>query len=295
MSMVIGLMARLKLWLPLLGRPGKPEPYVTDWKDYYQALRVDPEADSATIAAAHRRLMHVYRVLLSSRSQHTEFFTQQISDTEEAYQVLSDKGRRAAYNKILKQGSEVHTNPGDAEMDRLVALISMQMAKGKVRSWLYLRWIQAVGRAALIATIVVVLVTSAGTSLALARPESTAAAPFRGIAGAIAGTSMGAISLIEEVRAVAASYESSIVSQSVQAMRLLEGVKVVPAVGAPTNDMASFPSKEHSLFPEYLDRRFSQFKYTVDSRGIVRIDTSGATTDALLAKIKDLLRRLEAE
>ena len=295
MSVVIGLIARLRPWLPRLGRPGKPEPYVTDWKDYYRILRVDSEADCATIAAAYRRLMHVYRVLLSSKSQQTEFFTQQIGDTEEAYQVLSDGGRRAAYNRVLQSSGMAGAPSGNEEMDHLVTLMLKQMAKGKPRHWLWPRWMKTVSRAALMTVLVVVLVTSAGTSLALARPESAAAAPFRGIASAIAETSAGAISLIEEVRAVAASYERSIVSTAVQSMRITEGLSTMSAVGAPTNDMAVFPSREHSLFPEYLDRLYSQFKYTVDSQGIVKVDSSWATTDDFKAKIKDLLSRLEAE
>jgi hypothetical protein len=31
----------------------------------------------------------------------------------------------------------------------------------------------------------------------------------------------------------------------------------------PTNDMASFPSAEHSLFPDYLDKRIIQFRYKI--------------------------------
>lgn len=143
--------------------------------------------------------------------------------------------------------------------------------------------------------LVIVLVTAGGSSLALARPESALAAPFRGVAIAVAEASAGAISLIEEARAVAASFERSVVSTAVQSMRITDRLPIVPAVGTPTNDMAYFPSKEHCLFPDYLDRRYSQFKYTVDSNGIVTVDSSWAITDALLAKIEDLLRRLEAQ
>ncbi|MFC1986360.1 hypothetical protein ACFLWC_05150 [Chloroflexota bacterium] len=82
-------------------------------------------------------------------------------------------------------------------------------------------------------------------------------------------------------------------STALQSMRVEEGLKQTPLVRASTNDMACFPSREHYLFPDYLDKRFSQFKYTVDSKGIVSVDTSWATTDAFLEKIKQLLDRLE--
>ena len=70
-------------------------------------------------------------------------------------------------------------------------------------------------------------------------------------------------------------------------------MKRVPLVTVSTNDMTCFPSREHCLSPDYLDKRFGQFKYTVDSKGIVSVDTSWATTDAFLEKIKQLLDRLE--
>ena len=67
----------------------------------------------------------------------------------------------------------------------------------------------------------------------------------------------------------------------------------VPLVTMSTNNMTCFPSREYCLFPDYLDKKFSQFKYTVDSKGIVSGDTSWVTTDAFLEKIKQLLDRLE--
>lgn len=292
---VASLIARFKVWLPRFGQLGKPEPYLTDWKHYYQILRVDPEADAATIAAAYQRLTRIYRALLSLKSQQTDFFAQTIADTDEAYQILSDEVRRAAYNRVLKSGGMAYAPSGNAEMDQLVTLMLKQMAKGRARQWVWPRWLKTTARGVAAAIVVIVLVASAGSSLALARPESALARPFRGVAIAIAETTAGAIGLIEEVRGVAADFERAVISQSVQAMRVTEGVKVVPAVAMSTNDMSIFPSKEHCLFPEYVDRRHSQFKYTVDSKGIVTVDSSWAITDALLAKIKDLLRRLEAQ
>lgn len=104
---------------------------------------------------------------------------------------------------------------------------------------------------------------------------------------------VGAVELIEVVRGVGATSERKIVSTTLQSMRIQEGMKIVPAVTVPTNDMACFPSQECCLFPDYLDKRFSQFRYTVSSKGIVSVDTSWATTDDFIENIKQLIKRLE--
>ena len=70
-------------------------------------------------------------------------------------------------------------------------------------------------------------------------------------------------------------------------------MKIVPTVTVPTNDMAWFPSQEHCLFPNYLEKRFSQFSYTVNSKGNVTVDTSWATTDGFIEHLKQLIERLE--
>jgi hypothetical protein len=95
-------------------------------------------------------------------------------------------------------------------------------------------------------------------------------------------------SLIKEVREVSASYEHCVVTNALQSMRVIEGVKEVPAVTVATNDMKNFPSPEHSLYPHYLSKRFSQFAYTVNEDGIVSVDTSTATTDELLGNMVQL-------
>jgi hypothetical protein len=248
-----------------------------------------------TIAVAFQRLMRVYRSFLSLKTQKADFFTQRIADTEEAYRVLSHPSRRTAYDRVLRDKAIAYEAPVGDEMDRLVTLIAEQMAPSKVKTWRLPLWSKETGRAVLVAVAVAVLITSWGTSLALARPESALVVPFRGVAAAVAETSAGAISLIEEVRVVAASFEHSVVSTAVQSMRITERLATLSPVSTPTNDMAYFPSEEYSLFPDYLDRRYSQFKYTVDSRGIVTVDTAGAVTDALLAKIEEVLKRLEAQ
>jgi hypothetical protein len=99
--------------------------------------------------------------------------------------------------------------------------------------------------------------------------------------------------LIAEAQEVSALYEHYIVSTALQSMRVLERVKEVPPIIKATNDMAQFPSAEHSLYPHYLTKRFSQFKYTVDRDGIVDIDTTSPNTVCHLEQIKNCLKYME--
>ena len=100
-------------------------------------------------------------------------------------------------------------------------------------------------------------------------------------------------SLIETVQDISALYEHNVISSALQAMRVIEGVKAVPAVTLATNDMANFPSAEHSLYPHYLAKRYSQFKYTVDGDGIVGIDAASPTMVYHLEQIEDSLKYIE--
>ena len=100
-------------------------------------------------------------------------------------------------------------------------------------------------------------------------------------------------SLIEEVQEVSGLYEHYIISTALQSMRVIERVKEVPAITVATNDMAKFPSAEHGLYPHYLTKRYSQFKYTVDSDGIVDIDTTSPTIVCNLEQIENYLDSIE--
>ena len=139
------------------------------------------------------------------------------------------------------------------------------------------------------AIISVLLITTVGTSAAIANHEHTLATTLKGIASTLVRTSTAPMSLIEQVRGVAAIYERNIVSELLQSMRVIEGLHDIPPVTVPTSDMAHFPVAEYSLFPDYIETRFSQFKYTVDSNGIVSVDTSVATADTLTERIEFLL------
>ena len=87
--------------------------------------------------------------------------------------------------------------------------------------------------------------------------------------------------------------ERQVISTTVQLMRIDKSVKYLNPVVQPTNDMASFPSLANSLYPDYIDRRYSQFEYTIDGNGIVTVHTDNAATDSLLEKIKELIIHLE--
>ncbi|MGB2815179.1 MAG: hypothetical protein WBC75_08875 [Dehalococcoidales bacterium] len=100
-------------------------------------------------------------------------------------------------------------------------------------------------------------------------------------------------SLIETARDISALYEYNVISSALQAMRVLERVKAVPAVTLATNDMSNFPSSEHSLYPHYLTKRYSQFKYTVNGDGIVSIDTASPATVCNLEQTEDRLKYIE--
>lgn len=104
-----------------------------------------------------------------------------------------------------------------------------------------------------------------------------------------------AIGLIEDNHRAVVAYERNIVLTSLRYMRMIEGLRVIPEVTVPTNDMRHFPSSEHPLFPNYPDKRFSQFNYTVDNNGILSIGLSDATTDVLFEKIEQWLKQLPRE
>ena len=142
---VANLIARLKAVprLRLSKRSAATAPYLTDWKHYYQLLRISPDAAAATIASAYKRLTRVYRKLLSSKTQETQFFAARIADTEEAYRVLSSQSRRAAYDQVLREKAIAYEAPVSDEIDRLVTLIAGQMAPGEGKSWRFPRWSRA--------------------------------------------------------------------------------------------------------------------------------------------------------
>ena len=275
------------------------EKYKVNWKNYYQILQVSPDSDRKAIIAAYERLALQCQQLTSQGANGGQYHTiamDDIDDIYEAYEALSDPSRRAAYDRAFKTkrsfpGVETEELTEDKIVDSVMSVFLESPGEGKGA----VRWSGLAHYVTVITVILVLVVVTGAGSFAFAKPEPILPAPFRGIASTIGEASSSAISLLEEVRGVVATYERNIISTAIQSMRVIEDLRVVPEVTTPTNDMASFPSQENSLFADYLDKRFSQFRYTIDSKGIVSVDKSTATTDTFLEKIRKQLVGLTEE
>ncbi|MFE8070201.1 DnaJ C-terminal domain-containing protein [Marinobacteraceae bacterium S3BR75-40.1] len=73
-----------------------------DFKDYYKILGVDPEADSAEIKKAYRRLARKYHPDVNKEPEAED----QFKEVGEAYEVLKDPGKRAEYDQIRQYGTQ---------------------------------------------------------------------------------------------------------------------------------------------------------------------------------------------
>ncbi len=71
-----------------------------EFKDYYQILGVDPDADDKTIKAAYRRLARKFHPDVSTEPRAEEKF----KELAEAYEVLKDTDKRAQYDMLRQQG-----------------------------------------------------------------------------------------------------------------------------------------------------------------------------------------------
>ncbi|HET6477882.1 MAG TPA: hypothetical protein VFF92_02245 [Dehalococcoidales bacterium] len=150
-----------------------------------------------------------------------------------------------------------------------------------------------VPRFVLIAIISLLFLIMGRSHFTFAQTENGMEFSFVSLKMSVAETPAVSSGLIEEVQEVSALYEHYIISTALQSMRVIERVKDVPSVSMATNDMAKFPSAEHSLYPHYLTKRYSQFKYTVDSDGIVDIDTTSPTIVCNLEQIENYLNSIE--
>ena len=270
-----------------------------DWKDYYQILRISPNADNNTITEAYHSLYHTLNVTLSDYTQETPYYAELLTDVNEAHKVLSDSATRTTYDRVfwLKYNSaRVYIEePVKYELVDIAQSITTRLSESlKGINWETIPLLSKITRPVVLGVSgAVVVVLFSGTSFAFANPEHPMAVPFKGMAITLTQATAGSVSLIAGVRETIAALELHIVSTSLQSMRMENGLKENPAITVSTNDMAHFPSPEHPLFPDYLDRRFSQFKYTVNSKGIISVDTSWAITDDLLDRIMQTIERLE--
>jgi curved DNA-binding protein len=71
-----------------------------EFKDYYQILGVDPDADTAVIKAAYRKLARKYHPDLNPETEAEDNF----KEVAEAWEVLKDKDRRAEYDELRRYG-----------------------------------------------------------------------------------------------------------------------------------------------------------------------------------------------
>ena len=107
----------------------------TTLKNYYEILQVSPNAESSVIVAAYRRLAQTYH----PDKAKSPLVSARMTDINEAYEVLSDPYRRAAYDRTFKskfQSADVVTEETTDE-DIIIALVRFaaeKAAEGKKRS-----------------------------------------------------------------------------------------------------------------------------------------------------------------
>ena len=78
-----------------------------EFKDYYQILGVDVDADSKAIKSAYRRLARKYHPDVSAE----ENAESQFKEVSEAYEVLKDKDKRAEYDMLRTHGGTDNFEP----------------------------------------------------------------------------------------------------------------------------------------------------------------------------------------
>ncbi|MFC1872781.1 DnaJ domain-containing protein [Chloroflexota bacterium] len=281
--------------------PGKQfplieEPYSINWKNYYEILQVGYNANSWNISTSYRRLIHLYQTSLSNSINESSYYFELTDNTHEAYRVLSNPNRRRMYDQLFKAKyqSEMAKDPIVKEIVRLSGLVDRYVAGRKTPGAIRRPILPvALKRSIIIGISMCLLFLLTSTSFTIAKPADPVAQALNEPALWILRQTSDAFSLIEKSRAVAADSERSIVQSSINAMRMVEDVGNISPVTILNNDMSCFPSENYPLFPQYLDRQHSQFRYTIDENGNITVDASTATTDNLLEIIGQSIAQLE--
>jgi len=71
-----------------------------EFKDYYEILGIEPEADAKAVKTAYRRLARKYHPDVSTEREAEKHF----KEVAEAYEVLSDDTKRAEYDQLRRSG-----------------------------------------------------------------------------------------------------------------------------------------------------------------------------------------------
>ncbi|MEK7354165.1 MAG: hypothetical protein AABZ77_06645 [Chloroflexota bacterium] len=271
-----------------------------DWKDYYEILHIGPSAEFTAISEAYELLHKRVHDGLPYVLKQMPSYVLLKDDVEEAYKVLSNPISRIEYDRVfwLRSNAANKVLEESAKREIINTSLSTRRRISKITRRIVVRipLLNKITRpVVIVAGAALIAVFLGGTSIAFAEPGHPLAAPFRGTAIVVTEISSRAVGLLQDIRGIAAVSERRVISTMLQSMRVEENLKEVPVVTVSTNDLAVFPSPEHALFPDYTDKRYSQFRYTVNSKGIVDVDTSWAVTDAFLDRLMQTLDRLEKE
>ena len=96
-----------------------------DFKDYYKILGVEPTADDKAIKAAYRKLARKYHPDVSKEPGAEDKF----KEIGEAYEVLSDADKRAAYDELMATAVRRQHEPQKVVSDLLAAEINEKKAR----------------------------------------------------------------------------------------------------------------------------------------------------------------------
>ncbi len=274
------------------------ETYAADWKDYYKILGIPPGSTSLKVIIAYRQMVHLFDNSISETARNSSLYLEMFNNIKEAYQVLINRKRRKVYDQLYtaKAISMQAKDPMTREIVQISGVmddyLKTRQSQGQPRRWhlpVELR------RVIIILAAAAVLAVFSGTSFAMAQPSNEISKIFKYPAIFTLRTGHHIIELFEVVRATAANYERNIIQTAVNSMRVIDNIEVIRPTTEYTNDMAAFPSLQNPVFPQYLDKRFSQYRYTINEFGILEVDASTATTARLLRNITSIIRELESE